>query len=637
MCIQAESKGNWLDDCLARLGQARVGVFGDFCLDAYWLIDPDESELSVETGLPVRRVRTQRYSLGGASNVAANLADLGVGEIRAIGLIGSDVFGGLLLELLAERRVDTRGLLRCQEDWQTMVFAKPHVLDKEQNRIDFGGFNEVRTDTIDALAEELNRVARLCQVVILNQQVPRGVSPPEVIKRLNKVVADNPQCRFLVDSRHRAELYRGAMLKLNSHEAARICGEPWPLTENVSRETVHRCAAELYRRAGKPVFVTRGENGILAADEAGLCEVPGIEILGRTDPVGAGDTVAAALAAVLASGSDPRSAARLANIAASVTVRKLQTTGTAAPEEIRAMGAEPDYVYLPELADDPRRARYAKGAEIEIVRDLPSKPEIRHALFDHDGTISTLRQGWEDIMAPIMLRAILGPSHRDGNEALYHKVAEHVRSFINRTTGVQTLVQMQGLTGLVRQYGFVPETEILDAHSYKALYTEEIHAVVRSRFAELANGERDAADFQIKGALNILEQLRSKDVKLYLVSGSDTPDVVAEAQALGYAHLFEGRIFGAVGDVRIEAKRLVLDGILSEHNLSGALLVTFGDGPVEMRETRKRGGLAVGVASDEVHRFGLNPVKRSRLIRAGADIIIPDYTQCDALLKLLGL
>jgi len=89
--------------------------------------------------------------------------------------------------------------------------------------------------------------------------------------------------------------------------------------------------------------------------------------------------------------------------------------------------------------------------------------------------------------------------------------------------------------------------------------------------------------------------------------------------------------------VTIEAKRLMIERILREHDLGGAALTTFGDGPVEIRETRKRGGVAVGVASDEVRRFGLNAAKRSRLIRAGADLIVPDFTQHHGLLEVLGL
>jgi hypothetical protein len=90
-----------------------------------------------------------------------------------------------------------------------------------------------------------------------------------------------------------------------------------------------------------------------------------------------------------------------------------------------------------------------------------------------------------------------------------------------------------------------------------------------------------------------------------------------------------------VGDPNIEAKKVVIQRILREHSLSGHQLATFGDGPVEMRETQRRGGFCIGVASDELRRFGLNLRKRRRLIRAGANIIIPDYSQLSMLLNTL--
>ena len=127
-------------------------------------------------------------------------------------------------------------------------------------------------------------------------------------------------------------------------------------------------------------------------------------------------------------------------------------------------------------------------------------------------------------------------------------------------------------------------------------------------------------------------------MRLYLASGSDEADVIAEARALGYAELFEGRIYGAVGDVNKEAKKIVMDRILRDIGAAQVKsMAVFGDGPVEIRECQKRGGLAVGIASDEVRRFGLNLVKRQRLIRAGAALIIPDFSQSEPLLALLGI
>ena len=669
-----ETSENWLEAALASLGRARVTVFGDFCLDAYWQLEPDDSERSVETGLAVRRVRRQSYSLGGAGNIVANLAALGVRRIRPVGVVGDDLFGRQMLRLLADCGAAGEGML-VDADWQTLVYCKPRIRGQEQERIDFGGFSELSPALAYALEQRLREAAADSDVVILNQQVPGGVSTPELIERLNAVVADHPQTIFIVDSRHRAELYSGCLYKINAHEAARLLGRPRPLDEPVSVTSARELAQELCRRGGRCVFLTRGEHGLLVAEPGRLTEAPGIQALSAVDPVGAGDTALAAIAAVLGSGGDAPAAARLANIAAFVTVRKLGATGTASPDEIRAVGPQPDYVYLPELADDIRQARYLEGTEIEVVpqlwgwhglpavgaghagartmqspggirmataNDAEAMPPahataIRHAIFDHDGTISTLRQGWEQVMEPMMLRAILGPLHQDAEPELHHKALETVRRFIDRSTGIQTLAQMQHLVELVRQFQCVPEADILDMHGYKRLYNDRLLEQVRQRLAKLGRGELSSEDFLVRGARAMLEALRDRGVRLYLASGTDQQDVEAEAAALGYAELFEGRIFGAVGDVKVEAKELVLRRIFGQCRLSGPEVAVFGDGPVEVRQARKRGCIAVGVASDEVRRRGLNPVKRSRLIRAGADLVVPDFSQLDRLLAALGL
>ena len=104
------------------------------------------------------------------------------------------------------------------------------------------------------------------------------------------------------------------------------------------------------------------------------------------------------------------------------------------------------------------------------------QPVIKHAIFDNDGTISTLREGWEQIMAPMMIRAILGKSYEDADESVLTKVKSAVDELIDNTTGIQTLRQMVHLAGLVREFGFIPEGDILDAHGYKEIYNEDLLA-----------------------------------------------------------------------------------------------------------------------------------------------------------------
>jgi phosphoglycolate phosphatase-like HAD superfamily hydrolase len=369
-----------------------------------------------------------------------------------------------------------------------------------------------------------------------------------------------------------------------------------------------------------------------------LQEVSGLQILGRIDPVGAGDSMLAGLAAALATRRDNLTAATLGNFAAGVTVQKLFQTGTASPDEIMAVGADPDYVYKPELAEDSRQARFANGTEFEVVTNLPNGARFSHAIFDHDGTISTLRQGWEHIMEPMMVKAILGEKFPDADESLYQKVVQRVRDYIDKTTGVQTLIQMEGLAEIVEEFALVPCDLILDAQGYKKIYNDGLMNLVRERIAKFRRGELAVEDYTMKNSVKFLHAIDKAGIKLFLASGTDEQDVLNEAKALGYADLFAGRIYGAVGRTDVEAKKVVLERILNDIGPENAgSVIVFGDGPVEIRETHKRGGYTVGVASDEIRRFGINREKRSRLIRAGADLIIPDYSQFGDLLKALGI
>ena len=256
-------------------------------------------------------------------------------------------------------------------------------------------------------------------------------------------------------------------------------------------------------------------------------------------------------------------------------------------------------------------------------------------LFDHDGTLSTLREGWEQVMEPMMIRAILGEQHDRIDDRTYQRVVARVQGYIERSTGLPTLRQMQELVGLVRQFGFVPASQILDVHGYKALYNEALMRVVNDRLERIARGERSREDFIVKGAVEFLKALKARGLTLALASGTDQADVLREARHLGYADLFDGGIHGAVENLEHCSKRKVLEDVLAKFQASGEAVLVCGDGPVEMREARRRDAIALGVASDEVRRFGWNYVKRSRLIRAGADYLVPDWSQGHGLLKAL--
>ncbi len=580
---------------LEAMPRAKIAVAGDFCLDSYWQLDEGPEEVSIETSLPVRRVTSQRYSPGGAGNVVANLAALGVGQVRAIGVYGGDPFGPVLVRLLEDLGADTAGMLDLGDDWHTLVYAKPYRGRYEESRLDFGARGALAPEHLRSFEQALDAAAGWADVVVVNQQVKSCFADEATVARVNAVIAAHPGTTFVVDARMSTAPYVGAVLKLNVAESLRRLGRPGPdaLTDDQVIDLARLVAAQ----TGKPFFMTRGERGILAADDHGVYAALGVDVGGEVDPVGAGDTVVATIAAVLACGGPPAVAAYVANIAASVTVRKLRQTGTATAAEVAAAATGTDYVYSPELAEIPARARFYPGSEIEIILSPPAGARPAHIVFDFDGTLSTLRQGWEAIMEPVMVRAILGDAARSVGVEAFATVTAAAREFIDRTTGIQTLVQMQGLVRLVRQFGYVGEHDILDERGYKEVYNAELLEMVGGRLAKIRSGQLERTDFHMKNAVTLVETLRSRGMKLYLASGTDVEDVRAEAAALGFAEFFEGRIYGSVGDVNVEAKRVVLDRIFRDNAIAPEALVTIGDGPVEMRETRKRGGRRWGCAA----------------------------------------
>lgn len=329
----SEDVHQWFSSVLTRMESSSLAVFGDFCIDAYWDLDEGEEEYSLETGLRVRRVRRQRYSLGGAGNVVANLAALNVGHVQAIGISGTDPFGVVMHRMLSDYR--NCGCDVIEDDaWQTMVYAKPCIGNLEEGRIDFGGFNESNESVSERLLQRLESAAAKHDVVILNQQVENGVSSPKLIERINGIIASSKKAVFLVDARHHLEKFSGALLKVNMGEAAKLLNEA---AESLHEdERAIEFATRIHELTSKPTFITRGDKGIAVAADGKVSLIAGWPVEGPIDTVGAGDTVVATIAAALATGATPLQAATLANLAATVTVKKLQTTGTASPAEILA-------------------------------------------------------------------------------------------------------------------------------------------------------------------------------------------------------------------------------------------------------------------------------------------------------------
>lgn len=263
---------------------------------------------------------------------------------------------------------------------------------------------------------------------------------------------------------------------------------------------------------------------------------------------------------------------------------------------------------------------------MEILNVRHVRTPVRAVLFDFDGTISTLRCGWERVMKPLMLQMIAGDKRDDA-------LAREVDTYIDESTGIQTIHQMKWLAERAKMSN--PDAPD-DPWWYKAEYNRRLMVEVERRIADLAGGKENRARFLIAGSAAFLEVLRARGIRLYVASGTDHPDVVREAGALGLSKLFS-LIAGAPVGSESCSKEAVIEKLIAEEGLSGGDFCVVGDGKVEIQLGRAAGARTLGMATDEEALRGVNPVKRERLIKAGADAIAGDFTDLAELLGFLGL
>ena len=263
----------------------------------------------------------------------------------------------------------------------------------------------------------------------------------------------------------------------------------------------------------------------------------------------------------------------------------------------------------------------------EVLRqDLP-RGRFRSVLFDFDGTLSLIREGWPQVMIPMMVGVLRETGTAEDEAAL----TRHVEDFVMRLNGRQTIYQMIQLADEVKKRGGKP----LEALAYKHRYHDLLMDRIRGRLEALETGRAAPQDWTVPGSHDFLDELRRRGLTLYLASGTDVAFVRREAELLGLTAHFGEHIYGALDDYQNFSKKMIIERILRDNQLQGDELLGFGDGFVEIEEVKKVGGVAVAVASDEVARRGVNAWKRDRLIRAGADIVIGDYRERAPLLRLL--
>ena len=318
---------NELTDILNKIGSVTVCVVGDVCLDAYWHADMRLSRLSNETPHFPYPVRKETYSLGGGGNVLANLAALKVGAVLPVTVLGSDWRGAITKNLLSELGLDLSGVV-TDETRVTPCYCKPmlHGISDvvyEAPRLDFENSSFPDEPAERRILSALYSASERADVVAVCDQTSFGAVSPAVIEALADIGRTKP---VVADSHDHISLFRRVIVKPNEGEAAAalpgFSGSP----EDVAKA--------LSARSGAPAVVTLGERGAVWCENGVAVRVPAVKTAPPVDIVGAGDTFLSAFAAAYASGVPGETALAFANLASSVTIKKIGTTGTASPNEI---------------------------------------------------------------------------------------------------------------------------------------------------------------------------------------------------------------------------------------------------------------------------------------------------------------
>lgn len=311
---------------------AKICLIGDFCLDIYWHADMRLSELSRETPHYPLPIVEERFSPGGAGNVACNIAALRPGSLRVVGAAGTDWRGDLLLRALAEHGIGVDGIVR-RDGIVTNTYIKPvrrgiSDVAYEDPRLDFENRAPLPEDCERAVLDALERAAADADVICVSDQMRFGCVTPAVRERL---------CRYgeegrtvVVDSRDRMAQYRCAVVKPNEVEASRAFGDG----SAMDMDGLSELAAKISLRNNRLALVTLGAQGCFAAENGAVTRCPACAVEPPIDFCGAGDTFLSGFASLLAGGAPPLQAVQGANLCSAVTIRKIGTTGTATREEV---------------------------------------------------------------------------------------------------------------------------------------------------------------------------------------------------------------------------------------------------------------------------------------------------------------
>lgn len=332
-----------LENVLQKAPEIKIGIIGDICLDRY--IIGDMAGISREAPVPIINIESDEYLPGGAGNTTLNVAGIGA-QALPLGVIGNDLAAEIIKKEFDKRNITSKYMI-LENGRHTQCYSKVYASayrGKQQQvaRFDQKNYNSVSPDSEAKTLENLHRLVEEADALIVADYAEvsgTGTITDKIFDEI-RALARSGKIITIGDSRERlTEMQYFTAVVPNDIEvtAALFPGEYQ--SKNFQDD---KNAAEFARQFQQKshcdyVIMTRGEKGAMIASKDGRVEsVPTLPSEGEIDVTGAGDCFASALAVSLSCGLDIIPAVELANMAAGITVRKLNTTGVATPEEIRA-------------------------------------------------------------------------------------------------------------------------------------------------------------------------------------------------------------------------------------------------------------------------------------------------------------
>jgi D-beta-D-heptose 7-phosphate kinase/D-beta-D-heptose 1-phosphate adenosyltransferase len=314
------------------LGRARgraVLIVGDLMLDHFVIGRVDR--ISPEAPVPVVQFDHESYCLGGAANVAHNVAALG-GTVEIAGLVGNDAEGTRLVADLRRVGVGTSAVIADRDRCTTRKLRVVTTRNQQVARIDYESDRAVEGDIEAALAKKIRDAAARADIVVVSDYQKGTIT--EATAQAAIAAAKARGVRSLIDPKvPHIDYYAGAsLITPNHHEAEAVT------LQRIRSSAEARTAAQLFRARARceSVLITRGEHGMWLLGPDGDFDLPA-DAREVSDVTGAGDTVIAAMALGLAAGGSLRDAARLANRAAGLAVARFGPVAITAEELAAAL------------------------------------------------------------------------------------------------------------------------------------------------------------------------------------------------------------------------------------------------------------------------------------------------------------